>query len=568
MKNHCTQLGRTIVIGWLVAIILIVAAASFPANAQESKRIVILPLAINADQDLAFLQRGLQNMLTSRLTVPGRLIPVEHQLVADALAAADLPQGPLPPSRAIDLARRLGADYVMVGSLTVFGETISTDAQVFAVDTGDPRVSFHQVGESQSEVIRHVDAFSADVNQALLGIVPRQPAATALAPAAPTQPAAPPASDPRRHPETLLAPGSASLQATGTRTLRGLSEPWISRAFKTELSAVAVGDVDGDGANEIVIADGNTITLHRLVQGQLTRVSEYEAKSRNLFLNIHVADINDNGKAEIFVTNLPTGSDRLRSFVLEWEETGLKPIVEKQNWFYLVMVDADGEASLYGQKKGEDIDTFGISHLFEDGVYSLAWREGRYEPDLRQPLPKGGNILSLAYGDGIEGSERTVLNYSRNYRLNLFEAGGDEVWTSEEHQGSRNQYIEVTVADDFKKDNARARRVFMPHRILVADLNGNGQREVVVAYNAENLTSLSRTKLFKNGQVQGLEWNGLNLTPVWNTAPVAKFIADVNVGDVDNDGSLDVIYAVVNKTGVSKKKNRSTLVVQRFVAPQ
>jgi hypothetical protein len=74
--------------------------------------------------------------------------------------------------------------------------------------------------------------------------------------------------------------------------------------------------------------------------------------------------------------------------------------------------------------------------------------------------------------------------------------------------------------------------------------------------------------MFKNGYVQGLEWNGLNLNPVWKTETVAKFIADVNIGDVDNDGVQDVIFAVVNKTAIRKKKQRSTLVLQRFVPAQ
>jgi hypothetical protein len=149
----------------------------------------------------------------------------------------------------------------------------------------------------------------------------------------------------------------------------------------------------------------------------------------------------------------------------------------------------------------------------------------------------------------------------------MYDGGGNEVWSSEAYQGSRDVYIEISD-DAFGHDNSNFKRIFLPHRILVADLNGNGQREVIVPYNQEQLTSLSRTKLFKNGYVQGMEWNGLNLTPVWKTETVSKFIADVNLGDVDNDGVIDVIFAVVNKTSIRKKNQRSTLVMQRFVPAQ
>jgi hypothetical protein len=565
LKRLTQRPWPTVSLRRLLAMALVLAVTVAPAYAQALKKIVILPLTINADQDLAFLQRGLQNMLTSRLTVPGRLLPVENQMVVEALAGEGSAQTALPPSRAIGLARSLGADYVVIGSLTVFGDTISTDAQVFDVATTSPQVSFHEVGASQSEVIRHVDTFSAKVNQTLLGISP-PPAAAPSAPAAAPAPTA--TANPRRHPEALLETGPKPVPTAGTPVARVQSEPWISRAFKTEIHSIAVGDVDGDGANEVVVADAHTIEVHRFTQGRLVRVTTVEERSHNVFLQLDVADINENGKAEIFVTNLPAGSDYLRSFVLEWKDKGLEPIVEKQNWFYHVMVGPDGQATLYGQKKGHDIDVFGISQLFDGGVYSMVWREGGYEADLRQSLPKGGNILSLAYGDAIKGSDRTLLMYSRDFRLNMYDGGGDEVWTSGAHQGSRDLYIEISDSSFATGDSAHTERIYMPHRILVADLNGNGQREVIVPYNQEQLTSLSRTKLFKNGYVQGLEWNGLNLNPAWKTEPVAKFIADVNLGDVDNDGTLDVILAVVNKTALRKKKQRSTLVMQRFVPVQ
>lgn len=565
MKSLLPRPWRPALVWSLIVMVLIIAAATAACGAETPKKIVILPLSINADQDLSFLQRGMQNMLASRLTVPGRMTPVERQKVVDALAADPSIQGPMPPSRAMALARSLGADYVVLGSLTVFGDSISTDAQVFDVAEETPRVSFHQVGESQSDVIRHVDAFSAEVNQSLLGIQPRQATAAVAGPASAPTPSGP---DPRRHPESLLTPPTASAKAEGNLVPRIQDEPWISRAFKTELHGVGVGDVDGDGANEVVIIDPHTVGVYRMTQGKLVRVTEVKERSHNVFLNVNVADINKNGRAEIFVTNLPAGNDRLRSFVLEWEGKGLKPIVDKQNWFYSIMVGPEGETRLYGQQKGNDISTFGISRLFDKGVYSLVWRDGGYETDLRQHLPKGGNILALAYGDPIEGSDHSILTYSRDFRLDLFDTVGDEVWTSEAHQGSRNVYVEISNEDDFKSDNAHTKRIFLPHRILVADMNGNGKREVIVPYNTEQLTSLSRTKLFKNGLVQGLEWNGLNLLPVWKTDSVAKFIADVNMGDVDNDGVQDVIYAVVNKTALTKKKQRSTLVVQRFVPAQ
>ena len=96
------------------------------------KKILLFPLTINADRDVGALEKGVQAMLMSRLTVPGRMTPIEN-------LAAVTNQTITSPAQALDLAQHLEADFVVIGSLTFFGDTFSTDIQVFETTRGRPR---------------------------------------------------------------------------------------------------------------------------------------------------------------------------------------------------------------------------------------------------------------------------------------------------------------------------------------------------------------------------------------------------------------------------------------------
>ena len=88
--------------------------------AQTARRILVIPFTINAAGDLGYLQRGISDMLTSRLE-QGKdvtVVTVDHQ-----------------PKSLTDLVGSENADYVITGSVTVLGGSVSTDAQV----AGAPR---------------------------------------------------------------------------------------------------------------------------------------------------------------------------------------------------------------------------------------------------------------------------------------------------------------------------------------------------------------------------------------------------------------------------------------------
>ena len=110
-----------------------------PALADEkAKRVLILPLTIHSEKDLTFLNKGIMEMMAARI---GRSANVIRE------------DAPAPGSDPVQMGSDLNADYVVTGSLTVFGNSASTDAALTAVDSGDTALQFSQFGQSSGDSV-------------------------------------------------------------------------------------------------------------------------------------------------------------------------------------------------------------------------------------------------------------------------------------------------------------------------------------------------------------------------------------------------------------------------------
>ena len=93
---------------------------------EEPQKLVVLPFTMNSDRDLNFLREGIMDMLSSRLAWKDKLEIIEKGVVKKEFDAVP---GPMNEAKALAIGKVLGADYVIFGSLTVFGESVSLDAK-------------------------------------------------------------------------------------------------------------------------------------------------------------------------------------------------------------------------------------------------------------------------------------------------------------------------------------------------------------------------------------------------------------------------------------------------------
>ena len=103
-----------------------------------------------------------------------------------------------------------------------------------------------------------------------------------------------------------------------------------------------MGDLTGKGHKDYVLIDDHRVMIYRYKNGTFKKIGQIKLqKNVHKLLSVDVADINGNGRDEIFVTD--SLGDSLSSFVLESVpgKKGLTPIWEKVNRYFRVLRDSD-----------------------------------------------------------------------------------------------------------------------------------------------------------------------------------------------------------------------------------
>ena len=244
--------------GLLLALILLTTAA-VPGARAETRKVLIVPFSIHADKDLTFLRKGITAMLSSRLTDVGKVVVMDQGAADDIVR--DLP-APLTRETAVEAGRKAGADYVAFGSLTVFGDSISTDARFVEADTSTILITFNETGQSQGDVIGHINTFAGEINTRVFGRANGGSVSAAPAPAAaPDTPPDPDQANPAK--KIWSGDGGMRIQAANPDTDESDAKLWRSRRFPLNVEGLGLGDVDGDGDIEVVFVSENQAHVYR-----------------------------------------------------------------------------------------------------------------------------------------------------------------------------------------------------------------------------------------------------------------------------------------------------------------
>ena len=144
---------------------LMLACLSLPrvAEGQEKPKILLLPVVVHSAESPGYLRRGLSDMLMARFQQGDQFELIEVE--GPELATTSL-------EKAVEVARGVGADFVLFGSFTRFGEGASLDMHAAATaepseDSGLREIFVHsgQIGEvipDLDDLVGKVTRFAID----------------------------------------------------------------------------------------------------------------------------------------------------------------------------------------------------------------------------------------------------------------------------------------------------------------------------------------------------------------------------------------------------------------------
>ena len=510
---------------WQFVAVLLIFTVFTPAQGRcaEPKKVAVIPFSMNSTQDLGFLQNGLFAMLSSRLSDPGKVDVLDRETVDKVLAKAqgsDETKGVLNESKARIIGANMGVDYVLFGSLTHFGESISLDARMVDMTGKKSTLTFFKQSNKMGDVIPMVNTFAGDIN---LKVFNRSIANELYAGPQPQSPGA-----------LRTTGGFVNLQQTGRQGFQAYLK------FNGRINAFATGDLNKDGVVRVAIATDSEILIHKFEGNRLLLEKKLEFSSNNRIVALDIADINQNGYPEIFVTSLNIHRTGLQSFVLEYNGSAYTTVTDNESYYFRVIDGPDKRKILLGQKSA--------GHPFKGGIYIMKASGKHYVTDKKLPMPRSASALSLAKGPvtSKEASEYVLIN--ENGHLNVVSDTGKVEWEGNNQFGGTAHYFLLPRNDT---DASYQERVYLNPRVVFYDMGDDGKKEVLAVRNEElGGGAFGRYKRFTKGSLEILSWNGIALAPTSKTRSVQGWISDFAIADIDGDGVSELVVSVVGKAKI------------------
>lgn len=102
----------------------------------EAPKVAVFPFRINSKENLSYLQQGLAEMLSTRLAKGKEIATLDKFVIQRAISTVKAAE--IDETIGKTLGVELGADFVILGSLTKIGETISLDTLIIDVKGEKP----------------------------------------------------------------------------------------------------------------------------------------------------------------------------------------------------------------------------------------------------------------------------------------------------------------------------------------------------------------------------------------------------------------------------------------------
>ena len=562
----------------LTICLLLLLTLSSSLEAKGEKIVAVLPFTVHSAENIDYVRQGIWDMLASRITVSEKIEVISKDVVLLAMKEKEGKDHTL--ADIYGLGKKMNADFVVYGSITKFGNSLSIDGKLIDIAAQKSTVSIFTQSQGMDEVILKINDFARNIDNHILGMVP----STFSSSPTPSQIAAPQPQSPQDTSEAEIVGG---LRKSKRGTITSVINPdfinaarpldrkgfWMSPRFSTEFRGMDIGDVTGDGLNKVVIIDTHNVMIYQKKDNDFIQIQKIPGRSSENYIAVDVADINKNGIKEIIVTSMSRNT--VDSFVLEYRDGKFIKIASKLPW-YLRVINTEAGALLLGQRRGMDNASANRS-VFNTPIYEIVWEDGQYKEGKKMKIPVGLSVYGLTIDSlGTAGGEKIIALDENDYlsifeltdkpliRLQAFGGSNERLWKSDEVYGGSNTVI---VNDDLLPDDEN-KFTYINLRILTVDTKKEDKKEIIIVKNMSSSGRLFKNvRLFTSSEVYNLEWDGLGLVENWKTRKINGYVADYQFKDIDNDGQNEVVLALVMSTGASVS-DRSVIVSYKMSTPE
>jgi hypothetical protein len=314
----------------------------------------------------------------------------------------------------------------------------------------------------------------------------------------------------------------------------------LSQSLDFSIIHMAIGDVTGNGIDEVCVSDGRNILLYSWEKYRLEKIAEVKGMTSENHLSLDIADINGNECAEIYISNLE--KDSLQSFVMEWQDGSLNRIWNRVPLFLKVMTVHPDQRILLGQ-------SIGITGPFDKTINEYKWEKDSFVPVKEVDLPKDVNIFNIGMADMDGDGNKELICLDK--KLGIYR-DGEKIWESDCEYGGRTLFFEHKARGALVLSDGET-KVYLPSHMTIQDMNKNGKPDIMLIKNVSSTGGIfPQSRFYRKGEVCLIEWNGLSFAEVWCSGQIDAYLTDIGIGDINHDNNQDLVLSMVLVSGIGK----------------
>lgn len=288
-----------------------------------------------------------------------------------------------------------------------------------------------------------------------------------------------------------------AIKVTATERYKSTLLPYSTRGM-------SAGDLDGDSLDEILIATNTTIHILQLRDKRIRPLTTVPLPGLLQVHALNVADLNNNGVMEIYVSATRKGEPR--SFVLEWHPEAGITWLHKEVPKYLRPLTLPGKGLVLAGQSG------GLEGGALVGIYQLSLQAGEdIVTGELLPVPESVNLFEFVFADLEGDGVAEVVAINKKEELKVFNSNLELLYTSPAGFGGRELMEGLNP----------------PIRLVVTDFDADGNDDILLVDNElSSPTMMKKSKYYENGQVRGLLWDRDLFLEMWRTNVFQKAISD------------------------------------------
>jgi hypothetical protein len=247
---------------------------------------------------------------------------------------------------------------------------------------------------------------------------------------------------------------------------------------------IAVGDFDGDGNLDIVMASGDHVAVYK-PDMDLKLLWAVDVPGADEVLWIDTLDVKKTGRDMLLVTTIQHGN--VNSCIYELQGNTLTMVWKAEDMF--IRKVENGIIS-QGFSKGEG---------FDGKMYAMDYSNGRFVKGDEFRMPKGIVIFDFQYVYAPDG-RRAFFAWDETGYLSLYNDKGVRTWASREDFGG--------FSDTYKKES----------EIIMVEKGSWSIKDRLVANNAEvlapkrkSMLTFARSVGYSGSEIRSFWWNGITV---------------------------------------------------------